>query len=97
MLRYPKTKRVKSSKVKDWDKARAILKKEYLARGIVRCEVNLAGCKVNNFLSFAHRYKRRDKQCEHTYKGTILACIPCHTKLEANSELTNYYFELLRP
>jgi hypothetical protein len=56
----------------------------------------LDGCWKTNALSFAHRYKRNDKRCSHTFKGTILTCVPCHQKLEVNQDLTNYYFKKLR-
>lgn len=95
-LIYPKTKKKKKSKVREWSEARRTLKGEYEARGIVSCEVHLEGCWGTNALSFAHRYKRRDKRCTHDYKGTILACVPCHQKLEVSRELTEKYFEKLR-
>ncbi len=95
-LLYAKTKRKRINKTEEWRKAREQLKVEYEEKGIVRCEVGLVGCTKDNYLSFAHHYKRNDPRCEHTFKGTILACIPCHQRLEKDRELTDYYFTKLR-
>jgi len=93
---FPKPSKKKRGKTKKWESARKHLKVEYQKKGITRCEIGLIGCWRTNALSFAHRYKRRDPRCSHTYQGTILACIPCHQRIEGNKELTNYYFNLLR-
>ena len=84
-------------KTKEWNRDRANLKEEYQDRGITTCEARLPGCWYNNALSFAHRYKRNDPRCEHTYKGTLLICIPCHDKIEYDTELTEKLFNQLRP
>jgi hypothetical protein len=84
------------SKTKEWERERRKLKKEYEKRGIVLCELRFDGCYRNNMLSFAHRYKRGDPRCEHTFKGTVLACIPCHQVIEYNKELTEEVFKKLR-
>lgn len=83
-------------KTKEWNRDRAELKKEYESRGITTCEAKLAPCWSNNGLSFAHRYKRRDPRCEHTYQGTLIVCIPCHQLMEYNSNLTEELFNRLR-
>ncbi len=79
-------------KTKEWNKARALLKIEYEDRGIVYCEM----CGTGSFLSFAHRYKRNDPRCEHTFKGTLLLCIPCHEQIEYDSIKTEELFAKLR-
>ena len=84
-------------KQKEWEKERKKLKVEYERKGITTCELRLAGCWYNNALSFAHRYKRNDPRCEHTFEGTVLACIPCHQKIEYDKYLTEEMFEKLRP
>lgn len=97
MLRYPKPNKVnKLNKVEKWNKARLVLKRIYKNRGITSCEVMLEGCWKTSALSFAHRYKRNDKRCSHTFEGTILSCVPCHQKLEVDRDLTDYYFNKLR-
>jgi hypothetical protein len=97
MLIYPKPNKVnKLSKVEKWNNARLNLKRIYKSRNITSCEVMLDECWKTNALSFAHRYKRNDKRCSHTFEGTILTCVPCHQKLEVNQNLTNYYFKKLR-
>lgn len=83
-------------KQQQWNNDRKKLKKDYEKRGITTCELRFSGCFYNNFLSFAHRHKRNDPRCEHTFKGTILACIPCHEKIEYDRELTEEVFERLR-
>lgn len=82
--------------VQDWKIERAKLKKEYLKKGITSCELKLKGCWGDNALGFAHRYKRRDPRCEHTFAGTILACNPCHHQIEYNRDLTEEVFKKLR-
>lgn len=85
-------------RTKEWTAARRKLKKIYLDHGVTSCEVGIApDCGRNELLSFAHRYKRRDPRCEHTFEGTILCCIPCHMKIEGDKELTESYFIKLRP
>ncbi|MCG3176873.1 MAG: hypothetical protein MOGMAGMI_01837 [Candidatus Omnitrophica bacterium] len=83
-------------KTKEWDKARKVLKVQYLQKGITTCELMFDGCWGNNALSFAHRYKRNDPRCEHSFNGTILACIPCHDKIEHDKALTEKMFGILR-
>lgn len=85
-----------TGKVKEWNYARVKLKKEYEKKQITTCEVRLSGCAYNNFLSFAHRYKRNDPRCTHTFNGTILSCIPCHQKIEYDKKLTEEIFKKLR-
>ncbi len=86
----------KGKKTKSWERARRKLKKIYADIGITTCEIRFPGCKNNNFLTFAHRYKRRDPRCKHDLNGTVLACIYCHNKIEYNRELSEKMFERLR-
>ena len=83
-------------KGREWENARRKLKKIYYAKEITTCELMFEGCFASNFLSFAHRYKRRDPRCKHTFEQTILACINCHNKIEYNKELTEQMFSILR-
>lgn len=83
-------------KTNEWNKARIKLKKIYERKGITTCEIRLPGCWYDNALSFAHRYKRNDPRCEHTFKRTILACVPCHDQIEYDSKLTEKMFKLRR-
>lgn len=83
-------------KVGIWTKQREKLKREYLKKGITTCELRLPGCWYSNALGFAHRYKRADPRCEHTFKGTILACNPCHDKIEYDWKLSEKMFKKLR-
>jgi len=79
-----------------WNSARIKLKREYEDKGITTCEARLEGCWYNNALSFAHRYKRNDPRCTHDFKGTLLLCIPCHDKIEYDSQATDDLFNKLR-
>lgn len=83
-------------KQNEWRKARKKLKIIYEKKQITICELRFNGCWGNNALSFAHRYKRSDPRCEHTFEGTILACIPCHGKIEYDRDLTEKMFKKLR-
>lgn len=80
--------------------ANKILKKIYQENGITSCELRLEGCWGSNWLSFAHRKKRIEYyKCPEKlsdFNETILACVPCHMKIEGNKELTEYYFKKLR-
>lgn len=77
---FPKpVKQVKLSKVQIWNRIRKQLKKDFEARGITTCELQLEGCKHNNFLGFAHTTKRRDVK---DLKKVVLSCANCHSKVE---------------
>ena len=84
-----------------WAKARAKLKKEFWDKGITTCEVLLPGRKINCFLSFAHRKKRREYYSEPEklgdFNSVLLCCSVCHQQLEASRELTDKIFKKLRP
>jgi hypothetical protein len=84
-----------------WNKDRAKLKLIYAEKGITTCELNFAGCWVNNALSFAHHHKRNwyltCPELLGSFNETILACNPCHSLLEVNKELTDTMFNKLRP
>lgn len=64
-----------------WEQIRAKLKKDFERKGITSCELKLEGCWQNNALSFAHLDKRRKLTEEQLYE-VVLACVPCHTKVE---------------
>lgn len=88
--------------VRYWAKCRTKLKEEFEIRGIMRCEVALPGCFRDNFLSFAHLHKRDwyktrgNEELLGSFDQVLLACIPCHNKLEDDKELTKKYFDKLR-
>lgn len=69
------------SKVSRWNYVRSKLKKEFESKGITSCELKYSGCMRDNFLSFAHAKKRRYLTDEELYI-VILACQPCHHKIE---------------
>jgi len=53
------------------------------------------------FLGFAHRHKRRwykgkDPSLLDDFNQTVLACQPCHEKIEYDKELTQEMFMRLR-
>lgn len=81
--RVPGTARLKAGrKTNAWTKVRRELSKEFLAQGIVSCELKYDGCWGEAALSFAHGRKRRHLKEGELKTLTILACTPCHDKLE---------------
>lgn len=82
MKRSPMNKR--GPKTKAWDSARADLKVEFAAIGITTCELHYEGCWIDNALGFAHAAKRR-KLSKEDLAHVILACNPCHDRLEIKS------------
>ena len=71
----------KGRKVKEWDGARAELKKAFAAVGITRCEI----CGTDWALSFAHARKRRNLAPGELYVCALI-CIPHHDELEVLPE-----------
>lgn len=88
-------------KTKAWNRDRYHLKKIYEEKGITTCELQIPGCWNYNALGFAHKHKRSwyntQPKLLGTFNETLLACNPCHGKIEYNKELTDYYFKKLRP
>ena len=79
-----------------WIDAKKKLQREFFDKGILTCELKFHGCFKYTMLSFAHRYKRTDPRCEHTFNHVLLACVPCHQKIENDEELTRKLFLKLR-
>jgi hypothetical protein len=81
--------------------ANRILKEKYQERGITSCELKFEGCFKSNWLSFAHKHKRiyycNKPELLSDFNETILACVPCHQKIEDNKLLTEKMFKCLRP
>lgn len=73
-------------RTKAWETTRAKLKVEYQAKGITECELGYDGCKRDDWLSFAHGRKRRHLVGDELATLTILACTPCHARIEALPE-----------
>lgn len=73
-----------SKKTLAWDRLRAKLKKEFADKGITYCEM----CGRNDYLSFAHRIKRRYITDEQELRTVALLCMDnpdgqgCHSILE---------------
>ena len=72
-------------KTEEWNSLRRKLKKRFAAVHITRCEVGFADCWGDNGLSFAHAKKRRNLKLEENSE-VVLACLPCHDKLESLPE-----------
>jgi hypothetical protein len=66
----------------DWMKVRRRLSAEFLARGIISCELKYEGCWGKGALSWAHGKKRRHLQGDELATLLILSCTPCHQILE---------------
>lgn len=88
------------NRVKEWTIARAKLKPIYEKKGITTCEIRLIGCKINNFLGFAHRHKRRwyysQPELLGAFNQTLLGCNHCHDIIEDDKEATELLFKKLR-
>lgn len=69
-----------------WPRLRAKLKKRFEAANVVTCELRLTGCWFNNALSFAHSRKRRHISTTQLLEEVILACTPCHQRIEILGE-----------
>lgn len=79
MKRTPLNRRGK--KTIAWEKVRAQLKIRFERAGITTCELGYEGCLYNNFLTFAHKDKRRYLSEEELW-DVCLACVSCHDKIE---------------
>ena len=83
-----------------WDKIRPKVKQLFVSKGIFECELHLAGCWIHNALSFAHRHKRKwyldKKELLGDFNQIVLACVPCHEKIEDDKEATEKHFVRLR-
>lgn len=82
--RFTPMKRVGKMTLK-WNRARAELKKGFENAGITRCELQISRCWRDNGLTFAHRVKRRFIRDEVELRMVCLACISCHSIIEAMS------------
>lgn len=67
---------------KRWIAVRRRLSIEYAAKGITSCELHYEGCFGEGALGFAHGRKRRHLKGDELETLTILACNPCHDKIE---------------
>ena len=65
-----------------WDRVRKKLKVKFADMDITTCEIGLKGCLNDNFLGFAHTKKRRYITTEEDLWRVVLACQPCHAKVE---------------
>jgi len=74
-------------KTKEWAKARKELKVLFEQRyGITICEAGFVTCTFDNYLSFAHRQKRRHIVTEDELKNCLLLCWNCHWEIEKGGE-----------
>ena len=82
-------------------KANRELKKLWKEKEIDYCEAGLPGCFGHGDLTNAHKHKRdwyKDKPDEllWNFHQVIRACLMCHIKMEADSELTKQIFQRIR-
>jgi hypothetical protein len=68
-------------KTKEWEDAREDLKKIFAEFGITSCELNLKGCRKDNFLMFTHLAKRH-KLTQEDFHVVVLCCMNCHSTVE---------------
>lgn len=85
-----------------WEAERQKLKQIFLDKGITSCEVRKSGCWRDNALSFAHQHKRifykirGNEGLLGDFNQVLLACVPCHEKIENDKEETERLFQELR-
>jgi len=72
----------KGKRTKEWDTVRRRLSTEFKAKGITSCELKYPGCWGDSALGFAHGRKRRHLEGDELRSLVILACNPCHDKIE---------------
>lgn len=68
-------------KVKDWNRCRRKIKKDFIAMGIQYCELRFENCTGDDYLGFAHAKKRRHLGPDEL-SVVILACANCHNVIE---------------
>ena len=73
-------------KTRKWNAARAKLKERFLKAGITTCELRLENCTPTNFLSWAHRLKRRNITTQEELETVLLLCENCHWSIEKLGE-----------
>jgi hypothetical protein len=76
----------RGKKTRKWDDVRRELKVEFEKMGVTRCEI----CGIGEWLSFAHRMKRRYIHTADELRFVALLCIPCHEKWEHAGHQANY-------
>jgi len=92
---------MKSKRVAYWNKCKKELKEVFQEKGITTCEMRWPhDCFNNNFLSFAHRKKRREYYSEpeklKDFNEVLLLCQTAHNMIEYNRDLTDKLFKELR-
>lgn len=76
--------------------ANRLLKLKFIRARITHCEV----CGTDNFLTFAHRLKRRHMNTIEELAdidNVLLLCVHCHQRQEFSKEITEEWFSRLRP
>jgi 5-methylcytosine-specific restriction endonuclease McrA len=80
----------------EWNKeANKILKDKFEGAGITFCEV----CGSTNFLTYAHKLKRRHMNSVEELSdinNVLLLCVTCHQKQEFDKDFSDKLFSKLR-
>lgn len=83
-----------------WQRERKKIIQIFLEKGITGCEIRLNGCKGQLFCGIAHRKQRSEyyKNPEELsdFNECLLACQPCHEKIDHNKKLKEEMFKRLR-
>lgn len=69
-------------RMNEWSKVRRKLSLDFASKGITSCELGYEGCWREKALGWAHGRKRRHLQGDELTALVILACNPCHDKIE---------------
>lgn len=84
-MQFPKPE--KRTSTKDWEVVRKELELRFFKVGIIRCELQLEDCTKDNFLGFAHRFKRKNIKTIEELEFCILSCTNCHNDIEYESDM----------
>lgn len=69
-------------RMNEWSNVRRKLSTDFASRGITSCELGYEGCWREKALGWAHGRKRRHLEGDELTSLVILACNPCHDKIE---------------
>lgn len=67
-------------RIEQWDRIRAVLKKQFLAASITRCEM----CGSDYALGFAHRFPRRMCDEQELHIVALVCNYPCHKIIDGS-------------
>jgi len=86
-------------KTQQWIDTRVELVQEFLRMGITSCELGYEGCWRTEALGFAHSQQRSqhpEMYSNEKLREVILACTPCHNKIEGKKDMEQIVCDVIR-